>query len=159
MASEKEEPIHHGRNLKRFREMVGVKQESLAEQLGPGWSQKRISLLEGKELIDDPTLREVSFKLKVSPEIIRLFSERVARECVLQSFEQRPEGPVVAPSAASAPSDTVTNASLRSFLDHCMAMAHENKRLYEELLRCERMRSAALEMLVSGSRDTPLAGV
>jgi DNA-binding XRE family transcriptional regulator len=159
MTFEKEEPIHHGRNLKRFREMVGVKQESLAEQLGPGWSQKRISLLEGKELIDDPTLREVSYKLKVSPEIIRLFSERVARECVLQSFEQRPEGPVFMPAANAAPSDTVTNASLRSVIDHSLAMAHENKRLYEELLRCERMRSAALEKLVGGSSDAPLAGV
>jgi DNA-binding XRE family transcriptional regulator len=32
--------IHQGRNVKRFREMLGLKQEALADQLGGDWSQK-----------------------------------------------------------------------------------------------------------------------
>lgn len=33
--------IHHGRNVKRFREMPGIKQEGLAYQLGDDWNQKK----------------------------------------------------------------------------------------------------------------------
>lgn len=43
---------HHGRNIKRFREMLGMKQESLATVLGEDWTQKKISALEGKETIE-----------------------------------------------------------------------------------------------------------
>jgi len=42
------EKIHHGRNIKRFREMMGIKQEALAHELGEDWSQKKISLLVAK---------------------------------------------------------------------------------------------------------------
>ena len=41
--------IHQGRNVKRFREMLGIKQEGLAYELGDDWNQKKISLLEQKE--------------------------------------------------------------------------------------------------------------
>ncbi len=44
--------IHEGHNVKRFREMPGVKQEALAFELGDDWSQKKISLLEAKENIE-----------------------------------------------------------------------------------------------------------
>lgn len=42
--------VHQGRNVKRFREMMGIKQEALAAQLGGDWSQKKISLLESKRI-------------------------------------------------------------------------------------------------------------
>lgn len=35
--------IHQGRNIKRFREMLGIKQEALAFELGEDWNQKKIS--------------------------------------------------------------------------------------------------------------------
>jgi len=34
--------IHEGRNVKRFREMLGIKQEALAAALGDAWNQKKI---------------------------------------------------------------------------------------------------------------------
>ena len=40
--------IHQGRNIKRFREMLGIKQDALAYELGEDWNQKKISLLEQK---------------------------------------------------------------------------------------------------------------
>jgi transcriptional regulator with XRE-family HTH domain len=46
-----EHKVHEGRNVKRFREMLGIKQEALAYELGDGWSQKKISLLEQKSQI------------------------------------------------------------------------------------------------------------
>ena len=44
--------IHEGRNVKRFREMLGIKQDALAADLGDDWNQQKISLLEQKETID-----------------------------------------------------------------------------------------------------------
>ncbi|MGC4103629.1 hypothetical protein [Ferruginibacter sp.] len=52
--------IHEGRNVKRFREMLGIKQEALAFELGDEWNQKKISLLEAKESIDTPLLSQIS---------------------------------------------------------------------------------------------------
>ena len=43
--------VHHGRNIKRFREMLGIKQDTLAVALGEEWNQKKISILEQKETI------------------------------------------------------------------------------------------------------------
>ena len=52
-----EQKIHQGRNVKRFREMLNIKQEALAFDLGEDWNQKKISLLEQKEIIEDPLLK------------------------------------------------------------------------------------------------------
>ncbi len=49
--------IHQGRNVKRFREMLGIKQDALAFDLGEDWNQKKISLLEQKEIIEDLLLK------------------------------------------------------------------------------------------------------
>lgn len=42
--------IHQGHNVKRFREMLGVKQENLALDLGDGWDQKKSPFLNKKIL-------------------------------------------------------------------------------------------------------------
>jgi len=60
--------IHHGRNIKRFREMMGIKQEALAFELGEDWSQKKISLLEQKEEVEESLIRQVAEILKVPAE-------------------------------------------------------------------------------------------
>ena len=70
--------VHQGRNVKRFREMLGIKQEALADQLGGDWSQKKISLLESKETIEPPLLDELAKALKVPKEAIRNFTEEFA---------------------------------------------------------------------------------
>lgn len=70
--------VHEGRNVKRFREMLGIKQEVLAADLGQDWTQKKVSLLEQKETIESEILDQVAKILKVSPEAIRNFSEEAA---------------------------------------------------------------------------------
>jgi transcriptional regulator with XRE-family HTH domain len=70
--------VHEGRNVKRFREMLGIKQEVLAADLGQDWTQKKVSLLEQKETIELEILDQVAKILKVSPEAIRNFSEEAA---------------------------------------------------------------------------------
>ena len=68
--------VHEGRNVKRIREMLGIKQETLAAELN--WSQQKISLLEQKENIDDALLEEVAKILKVPVEAIKNFDEQAA---------------------------------------------------------------------------------
>lgn len=52
--------IHEGRNIKRFREMLGIKQEALAYELGDDWNQKKIFPLEQKDTIEPALLQQVS---------------------------------------------------------------------------------------------------
>ncbi len=70
--------IHEGRNVKRFREMLGIKQDALAADLGDDWNQQRVSLLEQKETIDTSLLQQISAILKVPVEAIQNFDEEQA---------------------------------------------------------------------------------
>jgi transcriptional regulator with XRE-family HTH domain len=70
--------IHQGRNVKRFREMLGIKQEGLAIELGDDWNQRKISLLEQKEVIESEILEQVAKVLKVPADAIRNFDEQAA---------------------------------------------------------------------------------
>lgn len=73
-----EKAIHQGHNLKRFREMLGLKQEVLAVELGEDWNQRKISLLEQKEVIEESLLQRLSTVLKVPVEAIKYFDEEAA---------------------------------------------------------------------------------
>jgi len=70
--------IHEGRNIKRFREMLQIKQEGLADLLGDDWNQKKISQLEAKETIEPGILQEVAKALKIPAEAIQNFDEETA---------------------------------------------------------------------------------
>ncbi|QEH40330.1 helix-turn-helix transcriptional regulator [Chitinophaga sp. XS-30] len=78
--------VHEGRNVKRFREMLGIKQEALADELGDDWTQKKVSLLEAKESIEPELLEQVANVLKVPAEAIRNFSEEAAISIINNTF-------------------------------------------------------------------------
>src|SRR5690349_6538527 len=78
--------IHEGRNVKRIREMLGIKQEALALELGDDWNQKKISLLEQKEIIEPQLLEEVAKALKVPVEAIKNFDEQSAINIIANTF-------------------------------------------------------------------------
>jgi transcriptional regulator with XRE-family HTH domain len=91
-----EQKIHQGRNVKRFREMLGIKQEALALDLGDDWSQKKISLLEQKETIEDPLLQKISEVLKIPVEAFQNFDEEKAINIISNiTFENCPQPSVV----------------------------------------------------------------
>ena len=66
-----EQKIHHGRNVKRFREMLGIKQKALAYDLGEDWNQKKISMLEQRDVIEDNLLRQISGSMKIPVEAFK----------------------------------------------------------------------------------------
>ena len=78
--------IHEGRNVKRFREMLGIKQDALAADLGDDWNQQKISLLEQKETIDDSVLQQVAAALKIPAEAIQNFDEDSAINIISNTF-------------------------------------------------------------------------
>ena len=80
------ERIHQGRNVKRFREMLGIKQEALAIELGDDWNQKKISLLEQKETIDDALLQQLAHALKIPADAIENFDEEQAVNVTANTF-------------------------------------------------------------------------
>lgn len=81
-----EQKIHQGRNVKRFREMLGIKQEALAFDLGEEWNQKKISLLEQKDVIEDPLLAKISEVLKIPVEAFQNFDEEQAINIISNTF-------------------------------------------------------------------------
>lgn len=83
-----EKKIHEGRNVKRFREMLGMKQEALAAELGEDWNQKKISLLEQKETLDAAILKDVATALKIPVEAIQNFDEEQAINIISNTFQE-----------------------------------------------------------------------
>ena len=95
--------IHQGRNVKRFREMLGIKQEALAMDLGDDWNQKKISLLEQKETIENQLLEKISEVLKIPVEAFQNFDEEQAVNVIANTFGengigyQRNDNPIFNP--------------------------------------------------------------
>lgn len=124
-----EKTIHEGRNVKRIREILGIKQDALAIDLG--LSQQAVSALEQKEKIDDKLLVDVSKVLKVPVDAIRGFSEEAAVSYI-NTFNDNSKG------------DFNYNCTFNPLEKYVEAM-EENKKLYERLLLAEREKVALLE--------------
>ncbi len=127
--------VHEGRNIKRFREMLGIKQDALAAELGEDWTQKKISLLEQKETVEPEILEQVAKALKVSPEAIRSFSEEAAINIISSTLHDN--------------AGSINNNCSLTFnpVDKWMEALAENKALYERLLKEKEEKIALLEKL------------
>jgi len=58
--------------------MLGIKQETLAQELGEDWTQSKVSHLETRDTIDPFILEQVAGVLKVPVEAIKNFDEEAA---------------------------------------------------------------------------------
>jgi transcriptional regulator with XRE-family HTH domain len=134
-----EKTIHEGRNVKRFREMLGIKQEALASALGDDWNQKKISLLEGKENIEAAILGEVAKVLKVPVEAIQNFTEEAAYNII---------GNTITNNDNVASISLINNNPTFNPIDKWVEALEENKKLYERLLQTEREKVALLEKIL-----------
>lgn len=68
--------VHQGRNIKRFRDILGVKQDALAEKLE--MTQQAFSKLEQKEQIDEKTLSKVAEALEIPVEALKNTTDEAA---------------------------------------------------------------------------------
>ena len=131
--------IHQGRNVKRFREMLGIKQEGLAYELGEDWTQKRVSLLEQKETIEQDILDQVAKILKVPVDAIKNFDEETAINNIQNNYDNSTvhAGPTVNYNCTFNP------------LDKWVEALEENKKLYERLLKSEQEKNELLQRLLN----------
>ena len=133
------EKIHHGRNIKRFREMMGIKQESLAFELGPDWSQKKISLLEQKEEVEEELLSQVADILKVPAEAIKSFNEEKAINIISSTINNHDQ-------SAFVQYNPVYHVNP---LEKIIQLHDEKIALYERMLKEKDEMMARLEMLLN----------
>ncbi|MDR6515507.1 helix-turn-helix domain-containing protein [Chryseobacterium camelliae] len=121
-----EQKIHQGRNVKRFREMLGVKQEALALDLGDEWNQKKVSLLEQKDIIEEAILQKISEILHIPVEAFQNFDEEQAINIISNTVHN---------------SDNASGNSLFSYyptvnpIEKWIEALEEIKRLNAELLK------------------------
>jgi transcriptional regulator with XRE-family HTH domain len=135
--------IHHGRNVKRFREMLGLKQDALAYMLGDDWNQQKISLLEQKEIIDDPLLEQVAVQLKVPAEAIKNFDEEAAVYNIQNNYEGSNAG-AIGVTGGTQNYDCTFNP-----LEKYIEAVEENKKLYERLLQAEKEKNELLQNMLN----------
>ena len=131
-----EKTIHEGRNVKRLREIFGIKQDTLASELG--LSQQAISSLEQKEAIDKDMLEKIAKVLKVPVEAIKNFDEKNAVNIISNNtFEN-----------CDQPAAIFYNSTINP-IEKWIAALEENKSLYERLLKEKDEKIALLEKLLN----------
>ncbi|HIB8181303.1 TPA: helix-turn-helix domain-containing protein [Elizabethkingia anophelis] len=128
-----EHKIHQGRNVKRFREMLGIKQEALAFDIGGDWNQKKVSLLEQKEVIEDTLLQQIAEVLKIPVEAIQNFDEEQAINIISSTFNDNAIGVIV---------------NNNNPVDKIIQLHEEKIALYERMLKEKDEMMARLEKLI-----------
>ena len=129
-----EKAIHEGRNVKRFREMLGIKQDALAFDLG--LSQQAISLIEQRETIDSGMLAQISAILKVPVEAIQNFDEEQAINIISNTFHD---------TQGLINYNPVFNSNN---VEKLMQLHEEKMALYERMLKEKDEMMARLEKLI-----------
>lgn len=119
--------IHHGKNIKKVREIIGMKQETLATKLEI--TQQAVSQLEQKEIVDQAFLKDVAKAMNVSTDIIERMTEDAANNFI-NTFND-----------TSAFNYQCTFNPLEKYIE----AVEENKRLYEELLKTEKEKYTLLQ--------------
>jgi len=137
MSATKTNKIHEGRNVKRFREMLGMKQDALANELGDDWNQQKISLLEQKETIDTTILQQVSAALKIPVEAIQNFDEEQAVNIIANTFNIDKDAYIGNPNATFNVNP----------IDEIKKLHEEKIALYERMLKEKDEMMARLEKL------------
>ncbi|MDR2056793.1 MAG: helix-turn-helix domain-containing protein [Dysgonamonadaceae bacterium] len=128
---------HQGRNIKRLREMLGVKQEAIA--VGLDITQQAMSFLEKKEQINDEILEKVSKVLKVPVDVIKNFDEEKAVNIITNT---------------NTGQDTANGGHIHykctfnPMIDKIVSLSVKNAELYERMLKEKEERIRFLEELL-----------
>ncbi|QCR22527.1 helix-turn-helix domain-containing protein [Pontibacter sp. SGAir0037] len=119
-------PVHIGKKISRIRELRGIKQESLAHELGV--SQQTVSRIEASEAVEEETLAKIAKVLDVNPEAIKNYSD----DAVVNFFNTFNDTTISGPS--------FNNHCSIAFnpIEKLMDVMEENKKLYERLLQSEK---------------------
>lgn len=125
------ENSHIGHKIRRIRELKGVKQESLAAELGI--SRQTVSKIEQSDTIDDEMLDRIAQALDVPVESIKGFNEDAIINIISSTLYDN--------------AGSINNNSTLNFnpIEKLVALFEENKNLYERMLETERSKIKLLE--------------
>lgn len=111
--------VHHGRNIKRLREMLGIKQEILATEMDI--TQAAVSKLENKEQIEEETLEKVAKVLRIPVEAIKKFNDEGTLNLVANTFNSY---------------DTSNGLTINfNPIEKILELYNEKQELYERMLK------------------------
>lgn len=130
--STKPSNTHIGRKISRIRELRGIKQETLASELGV--SQQSVSRMEQSEVLEDDVLENIAKILGVTTDAIKNFSD----EAVVNYFNTFNQ-------SVSSSNFGHNNTCTFNPLDKLMELVEENKKLYERLLQAEKEKNEFLK--------------
>ncbi|PXV62063.1 helix-turn-helix protein [Dysgonomonas alginatilytica] len=134
---------HQGRNARRLRQAMGIKQETIASALNI--TQQAVSLYEQKQEIDDETLVKIAQVLNVSVELIKELEEDPATIYIENNtFE---DGSQVGTVGLIGENTNIYNP-----IEKIIELSNEKTALYERLVEVEKEKIALLEELLKNKK-------
>jgi transcriptional regulator with XRE-family HTH domain len=131
-------PAHIGRKISRIRELRGIKQESLAMELGV--SQQAISRMESSAVVEEELLERVAKILGLPAEAIKNFNEEAVFNIISNTFS----------SHDTSTLNAINAQPTFNPIDKLVELFEENKILYERLLKSEQEKVELLKQQIKG---------
>ncbi|MEA5129622.1 MAG: helix-turn-helix transcriptional regulator [Proteiniphilum sp.] len=129
---------HLGYNVKRLREILGVKQEDLAERLY--LTQQSVSKLENKEDLDNEILERIANAMNIPSAAIKNFSDEGAVHIISNTFSDN--------VSVNDYAGSINNSSINNPIERIVQLYDEKVELYERMLQSEKEKVTLLEELV-----------
>jgi len=82
-----------GYNVKRLREILGIKQDELADKLG--MTQQAISKIEQKDVLDDDLLNKIADILHITSDAIKNFNDEKALNIMFNTMNMQDNSSLV----------------------------------------------------------------
>lgn len=136
--------VHQGANVRRLRNIMGVKQSSLAEMLGT--TQQKVSRIESQRVIEKDTLLQIANILNVSPKIIEELDENPLSIVIENNNFEIGYGSIS--NTAIIQNDQNNENTINNPLDKIMELNKQTTDLFERMLAVEKEKSALLEQLL-----------
>jgi len=134
-----ENTTHIGKKISRLRELRGMKQETLAEQLGI--SQQAVSKMEQSEQVEDLTLERVAKALGIRKEAIENFNDEALIFHIENMHDQ-----------SSAYNQNYNHQCTFHPLDEIRKLNADKEELYKALLKEKEEKIALLEKMISDQK-------
>ena len=132
--------VHQGSNVRKLRNIMGIKQSSLAKDLGT--TQQAVSRIESQRVIEKDTLIQIANILNISPKIIEELDENPLSVIIENNnFERGSYNTGII-------SNDQYNQNTIHPLEKIMELNKQATDLFERMLAVEKEKSALLEQLL-----------
>lgn len=140
---------HLGYNVKRLREILGVKQEDLAERLH--LTQQTISKIENKMDLDNETREKIANAMNIPSEAIKNFTDERAINIISNTFSEN--------VSVNDYAGSINNSPINNPVEKIVQLYDEKVALYERMLQSEKEKVALLEDLLRNKPNTRIENI